>query len=68
MVASCCTTWADTCYTTSDATNNNHACNMCGGSPCLAACNDDPSSDGCKACCIAADHATPWNCAGTYTI
>ena len=68
VVAPCCTTWADTCYTTSDVQNNNHACNQCSNDPCETACTGDASSDECKNCCMAADHAIPWNCPGTYTI
>ena len=65
--ASCCTSWSNSCYTTASAENNNHACNQNVPEPCETACSN-AASDECKNCCVAADHETPWNCPGTYTI
>ena len=64
--APCCTNWNGPCYDVSNANSNYHACNECGGypDPCFGDCDNDPTSDGCTACCINQEHRFPWNCPG----
>ena len=64
--ANCCTSWSADCYMTSTIDNFQHGCVACSSSPCSDACGNyegtTADSEACRQCCVAATHATPWNC------